>query len=176
MTKTYLEICRLWRQRRDLFSWEACTEQVNLIKVGQVWWFLRNKKFLRNSRQYCHCHTALPLLTGLTTPFSDVTDSCTTTSDTCALLLLLLLMLLLLLLLLLLKNEFEILFSLVFYPIILWNVPQDHWSTPLSSESQHHSIEGKSWEIDLPLISIILWRCDKVCLTLNPDRAHVSDC
>ena len=36
-----------WRQKRDLFSWEARAEQVNLIKIGRIWWLLRNKTWTR---------------------------------------------------------------------------------------------------------------------------------
>ena len=71
------EICRLWRQRRVLFSRKARAEQVNLIKVGR---FLINKNLLRNSKKKKLLgNTPLALLTGLkTTPFSDVTAGCAT--------------------------------------------------------------------------------------------------
>ena len=67
------EICRLWRQRRDSFSREARAEQVNLIKVGRVWWFVRNKRILKKLSA-----TLSSPLPDWTTPFSDVTTGCAT--------------------------------------------------------------------------------------------------
>ena len=66
MTKTIfgkvrkaLGICRLWRQRRDLFSREAHTEQVNLIKVGRFWWFLRNSQQHATGASHCIDNSSL---------------------------------------------------------------------------------------------------------------------
>ena len=114
-------------------SREARAEQVNLIKVGGFWWFLRNKKFLRKSWELS---SPLPLLllTGLkTTPFSDVTAGCATIFGHVRLspfFLLFLRISVRFCFCFCLKNEFQIRFSPVFFHRMTKST-SDRWSSPL---------------------------------------------
>ena len=111
--------CRLWRQRRDLFSWEARAEQVNLIKIGRFWWFLRNrkilKKFLRNYRQ--HVTAASRFTAGCATIFGHVRISPFFFHFYAFLCVFVLFW----------KNEFGIRFSLVFFHHMMKST-SDRWS------------------------------------------------